>query len=101
MALTKKARQARTAATASAVRTRVGKSLKRSGKSNGAAMEALSEQEAMMRIEEHLKRTGYKTPKVLERIWEQSKKNGTDKMTLREINAVIKEARKELKQKQK
>jgi mannitol/fructose-specific phosphotransferase system IIA component len=64
-------------------------------------MKAPSEQDAIARIEEHLKVTGYKTPKFLEKIWERSKKTGTDKMTLRKINAVIKEARKELQQKQK
>jgi hypothetical protein len=83
------------------MRTRGGKTFKRAAKSDASATEGLSEREVITRIEEHLKRTGYKTPKFLQRIHEQSKKNGLDKMTMREINAVIKEARKELQQKQK
>jgi hypothetical protein len=100
MALAKKARQGRATASPPA-RTRAGKPVKRAGKSGRAAVDTLTEQDVVRRIQEHLKRTGCKTPKFLERIWEQSRKNGTDKMTMREINAAIKEARKELQQKQK
>ena len=99
MTLIKKARQARS--TAGSTLRRGGKTFKRAEKGDASATEALSERELTTRIEDYLKGTGSKTPKFLERIHKLSKKNGTDKMTLREINAVIKEARKELQQKQK
>jgi hypothetical protein len=101
MALTKKTRQARLVA-GSVARARSKKSFERAQKNGGSsAIESISARELAMRIEGYLKSTGDKPSKFLEKIQERSKKNGTDKMSLREINAVIKEARKERQKKQK
>lgn len=53
------------------------------------------------RIEDYLTRSGTRYPKFLQRIHAQAKKNGLDKLTMREIDAMIKETRKELRLKQK
>lgn len=98
MALAKKTRQTRTAS-GSTLRVRASKTSKRPRKN--APTEKSSERSLNSRIEDYLTRSGTRYPKFLQRIHAQAKKNGLDKLTMREIDAMIKETRKELRLKQK
>ena len=51
--------------------------------------------------EEFLKKLRNSAPESMKRMWADSKRNGTDKMTTREINAIISEVRAEQAAKQK
>jgi hypothetical protein len=56
---------------------------------------------AKQRREGFLKELRASAPESLKRMWEASRRNGTDKMSMREINAEIAAYRKEARQKRK
>ena len=60
-----------------------------------------SRKTAKQRREGFLKELRDSAPESLKRMWEESKRNGTDKISLREINAEIAASRKEERQKRK
>jgi hypothetical protein len=54
-----------------------------------------SRKTAKQRREAFLKELRDSAPESLKRMWAESKRNGTDKLSLREINAIIAEVRAE------
>ncbi len=101
MALTKKERDTRIVPALRA-RTQLGQILKRVReiKKRFVIVRRGDPQAVIMSIEEYVNTTG-QTPEFLERIHRAAKKNGLDRMSMREIDRKIKKSRKELRLKKK